>query len=98
MWDNAGAESWFASYKNELIHPGTWPTLARLRTATFDYIEVFYNRHAAILHSADSARPLRTHPSSRRYPGALTNPSVKPGQTQLAPYLASPLGWRRALQ
>jgi transposase InsO family protein len=50
-WDNAVAESWFATYKGELIDPGTWPTLARLRTATFDYIEVFYNRqrrHSAL--------------------------------------------------
>jgi putative transposase len=45
------AESWFATYKAELVDPGVWPTLARLRTATFDYIEVFYNRrrrHSAL--------------------------------------------------
>ena len=50
-WDNAVAESWFASYKAELVDPGVWPTLARLRTSTFDYIEVFYNRrrrHSAL--------------------------------------------------
>jgi transposase InsO family protein len=43
-WDNSVAESWFATYKTELIHPGVWPTLTQLRTATFDYIEIFYNR------------------------------------------------------
>jgi transposase InsO family protein len=43
-WDNAVAESWFATYKTELVHRGTWPTIAKLRSATFDYIEVFYNR------------------------------------------------------
>jgi putative transposase len=43
-WDNAVAESWFATYKSEMVDPGTWPTMAQLRTATFDYIEVFYNR------------------------------------------------------
>jgi len=43
-WDNAVAESWFATYKNELVYRGVWPTMAKLRTATFDYIEVFYNR------------------------------------------------------
>lgn len=43
-WDNAVAESWFASYKNELVNRGVWPNLTVLRTATFDYIEVFYNR------------------------------------------------------
>jgi transposase InsO family protein len=50
-WDNAVAESWFASYKNELVNRGVWPTVARLRTATFDYIEIFYNRrrrHSAL--------------------------------------------------
>ena len=50
-WDNAVAESWFATYKAELIDRGVWPNLARLRTATFDYIEVFYNRrrrHSAL--------------------------------------------------
>jgi putative transposase len=30
--------------QNELVDRGVWPTLARLRTATFDYIEIFYNR------------------------------------------------------
>ena len=44
-WDNSVAESWFATYKTELVYRGTWPTVAKLRTATFDYIEVFYNRH-----------------------------------------------------
>jgi transposase InsO family protein len=43
-WDNAVAESWFATYKTELVNRGIWPTVAKLRTATFDYIEVFYNR------------------------------------------------------
>jgi transposase InsO family protein len=50
-WDNAVAESWFSTYKAELVDRGTWPTMARLRTATFDYIEVFYNRrrrHSAL--------------------------------------------------
>jgi transposase InsO family protein len=50
-WDNSVAESWFASYKNELVYRGVWPTIAKLRTATFDYIEVFYNRqrrHSAL--------------------------------------------------
>jgi transposase InsO family protein len=43
-WDNSVAESWFASYKNELVYRGVWPSIAQLRTATFDYIEIFYNR------------------------------------------------------
>jgi putative transposase len=43
-FDNAVAESFFATLKKELIHRSTWPTKAELRTEVFDYIEVFYNR------------------------------------------------------
>jgi putative transposase len=43
-WDNAVAESFFATLKKELIHRRTWPSKAELRTEVFDYIEVFYNR------------------------------------------------------
>jgi putative transposase len=43
-YDNAVAESFFATLKKELIHRRAWPTKTELRTETFDYIEVFYNR------------------------------------------------------
>jgi len=43
-WDNAVAESFFATLKKELIHRRSWPTKGELRTEVFDYIEVFYNR------------------------------------------------------
>jgi len=43
-FDNAVAESFFATIKKELIHRRSWPTKAELRTEVFDYIEVFYNR------------------------------------------------------
>jgi putative transposase len=43
-FDNAVAESFFATIKKELIHRRTWPTKAELRTEVFDYIEIFYNR------------------------------------------------------
>ena len=43
-FDNAVAESFFATLKKELIHRRSWPTKAELRTEIFDYIEVFYNR------------------------------------------------------
>lgn len=48
-WDNAVAESFFATLKKELINRHSWRNLARLRAALFDYIEVFYNRER--LHS-----------------------------------------------
>jgi putative transposase len=43
-YDNAVAESFFATLKKELIHRRSWPLKAELRTEVFDYIEVFYNR------------------------------------------------------
>ena len=49
-WDNALAESWFATLKLELIDRQSWATRAQVRLAVFDFIEVFYNR--ARLHSS----------------------------------------------
>jgi putative transposase len=43
-FDNAVAESFFATLKKELIHRRSWPEKAELRTEVFDYIETFYNR------------------------------------------------------
>ena len=43
-YDNAVAESFFATLKKELIHRRSWPTRAELSTEVFDYIETFYNR------------------------------------------------------
>jgi putative transposase len=43
-FDNAVAESFFATLKKELIHGRSWPTKAELRTEAFEYIEVFFNR------------------------------------------------------
>jgi transposase InsO family protein len=49
-WDNAVAESWFASLKEECIYRQAWPTRSQARRAIFDYIEIFYNRRR--LHSS----------------------------------------------
>ncbi len=38
------AESFFGSYKKELIHTRPWPDIKQLRKATFDWIETYYNR------------------------------------------------------
>jgi putative transposase len=43
-FDNAVAESFFATLKKELIHRRSWPLKSELRTEVFDYIEIFYNR------------------------------------------------------
>lgn len=43
-WDNAVAESFFATLKKELVSRRSWSNRDELRHALFDYIEVFYNR------------------------------------------------------
>ncbi len=43
-WDNAPTESWFNSFKNERYHGLRYATHADMKAASFDYIEVFYNR------------------------------------------------------
>jgi len=49
-WDNAVAE-FFATLKKELVRRRSWPEKAELRSAVFDYIEIFYNasrRHSTL--------------------------------------------------
>ena len=48
-WDNAAAESFFATLKNEMYYRQSFATRARARFAVAEYIEVFYNRRR--LHS-----------------------------------------------
>ncbi len=50
-WDNAVAESFWASYKAECVpdHPPGFVTRTQAKSETFEYIEVFYNRQR--LHS-----------------------------------------------
>lgn len=43
-FDNAVAESFFATLKKELVRRRSWPTRRELQSAVFDYIESFYNR------------------------------------------------------
>ncbi len=49
-YDNALAESFFATLKAELINRQAWPTRRAARQAIFTWIEGFYNRHR--LHSS----------------------------------------------
>lgn len=43
-YDNAVAESFFATYKKELIHTRPWADLATLKNDTIDWIVNYYNR------------------------------------------------------
>ena len=50
-WDNAVAESFFASFKKDLIYRRSWGTKASVQEAVKEWIEVFYNcerRHSSL--------------------------------------------------
>jgi len=50
-WDNAVAESFFATLKLELVYQSQWHSRAQARSEVFEYIERFYNRqrrHSAL--------------------------------------------------
>jgi putative transposase len=50
-YDNAVSESFFATYKKELVHTRPWPTVTDLVDHTHDWIQNYYNsirRHPAL--------------------------------------------------
>jgi hypothetical protein len=55
-FDNAVAESFFATLESELLDRRSWPTKRELSSAVFDFIEGFYNPPDATPRSATSAR------------------------------------------
>jgi transposase InsO family protein len=57
-WDNAVAESFFATIKRELIETRPWPTIAGVRRAVFEYIEGWFNtrrRHSSLGYKSPAA-------------------------------------------
>ncbi|WP_165781183.1 integrase core domain-containing protein [Streptosporangium minutum] len=44
-WDNALAESFFATLKGELLDGRSWPSRAAAHGAIFEFIEGWYNLH-----------------------------------------------------
>lgn len=69
-WDNAVAESWFATLKLELIDRQSWATRVQARGAIFEFIEVFYNRQR--LHSSlDYLTPTEYEATIDHQPAAL---------------------------
>ena len=67
-YDNAVAESFFATIKKELVHRQPWPTRRELGSAVFEYIEAFYNRqrrHSTLgyLSPTDYEREMTTTPN-----------------------------------
>ena len=49
-WDNAMAESFFATLKTEFYYRRVWPTRARAIRGDADWIEDRYRRHSSIGH------------------------------------------------
>ena len=43
-YDNAVAETFFATLKKELVNRRSWPSRLELQSAVFEYLEAFYNR------------------------------------------------------
>jgi putative transposase len=43
-YDNAVAETFFATLKKELVNRRSWPSRLELQSAVFEYIEAFNNR------------------------------------------------------
>ena len=65
--DNAVAESFFATLECELLNRHDWPTRQALRTAVFDFIEVFYNRqrrHSTLDYHPPAAYEHHHHPAA----------------------------------
>jgi putative transposase len=77
-YDNAVAESFFATLKKELVHRQSWPTRRELITELFEYIEAFYNRtrrHSTLGYLSPADYENRT----------LINPGASLAASRLAP-------------
>jgi putative transposase len=67
-WDNAVAESFFATLKVELVHDADFLTREHARREIFEYIEVFYNRlrrHSYIGYATPSGFELKSESSKK---------------------------------
>jgi putative transposase len=78
-FDNAVAESFFATLKKELVHRRSWPTRRELTSEVFEYIEAFYNR-------------VRRHSTlGMLAPLEFENSTLRPSPTQLRRFAAQGL-------
>jgi transposase InsO family protein len=68
-YDNAVAESFFATLQTELLDRRSWATRRQLSTAIFDYVEGFYNprrRHSTLGYLSPSDYEAANQPSTPR--------------------------------
>jgi transposase InsO family protein len=66
-WDNAVAESFFATLKNELIYRHVWPSRRLAKLAIFEFIAGWYNqyrRHSTLGYSSPADVERRTSPAT----------------------------------
>ena len=81
-YDNAMAESFFATLETELIDRSDWASPAEAKAAVFEYIEVFYNRirrHSSLGNLSPEQFEER-YRSSPAVAAGEASPSTKPGQ------------------
>ena len=98
-WDNAAAESFFATVKIELVQDARSATRAAARTALFEYLEVFYNgqrRHSALGYLSPRAFEREC---TQQQPAAYSNPGVheigaRPGCPESSKRPRSLRSWR----
>jgi transposase InsO family protein len=67
-WDNAVAESFFATIKTEMLDRQPWPTKAKAHKAIFEYIEGWYNtrrRHSSLGYLSPAAYEATQAPAPR---------------------------------
>ncbi|MFJ6200181.1 IS3 family transposase [Micromonospora sp. NPDC092111] len=72
-WDNAVAESFFATIKTELLHRQPWPTHTAARQAIFAYIEGWYNtrrRHSSLGYLSPATYETARHTTQPENPAA----------------------------
>jgi hypothetical protein len=93
-WDNAVAESFFATLKRELVSDRAWPTRAALHRAVFDYIEGWYNTrrlHSSLGYLSPAEYELAQHSGAARRHDQLKESVCQSGsspelaQTRLSP-------------
>jgi putative transposase len=92
-WDNAVAESFFATIKGEMIDHEDYPTRRAAIAAIADYIDAFYNpcrRHSAIGYVSPIEFRVEVHAREPAGDGSIVRPSV----SNLRP---GPAGLRRLL-
>lgn len=67
-WDNAVAESFFATIKTEMLDRQPWPTKAKAHKAIFEYVEGWYNtrrRHSSLGYLSPAAYEATQVPAPR---------------------------------